>query len=369
MSNLGSRQLGSATGTRVPAVLALGRRLGRALLLDRPLGFWRDELSPLSSRHELRAPVVDVIAETHDVKTFVLAPRTWPGHAAGQYVPVEVEVDGVRMRRCYSVSSAPGDRTLAITVKRVPGGRVSTWMHDHLRVGSMVRLGAPAGEFVLPDVVPARLLLLSGGSGATPVMAMLRDLAERGAVTDVVYLHAARSAKDVLFADELTVLASIHPGLRVVLALDDTHPALDERRLGELVSDFAERETFLCGPTGMMQRLAVAWNGAEARLHQERFVAAPTELKSERGARVFLAGAERVVTTTGEGSLLDELERAGERPAHGCRMGICNSCRCRKRSGVVEDRTTGRLSSEPDEDIRLCVSVARSDVELDLTRV
>jgi len=377
MSPIVSRELG-----------ALGRRLGRALLLDRPLRFWLDEVAPLASRRELRARVVAAIDETHDVKTFVLAPRTWPGHTAGQYVPVEVELDGVRVRRCYSISSRPDDRNLAITVKRVEGGRVSTWMHDHLRVGTVVRLGEPAGEFTFtPDLeveVPPPLLLLSGGSGATPVMAILRALAAQGAtdskggsagvlparrpIDDVVYLHAARSAEDVIFADELATLAKLHPGLRVVLHLDDAHPGsfLDVDRLRELVPDFAERETYLCGPTGMMNGLAKAWAGNEARLHQERFVAAPTTMTTERGARVFLTGKDRVVTTTGEGSLLEELERAGERPEHGCRMGICNSCRCRKRSGVVEDTTTGLLSTEPDEDIRLCVSVARSDIELAL---
>lgn len=370
MSPIVSRQLVSANGTGAP-VGTLRRRLGRALLLDRPLRFWLDEVAPLAARQELRARVVAVIDETHDVKTFVLAPRTWPGHAPGQYLPIEVEIDGVRVRRCYSISSRADDRNLAITVKRVEGGRVSTWMHDHLRVGAIVRLGEPAGDFTYAvDVdelaeLPPPLLLLSGGSGATPVMAILRTLAAQGAIDDVVYLHAARSAKDVIFGGELTNLAWLHRGLRVVLHLDDANGLLDVDRLRALVPDFSDRETYLCGPTGMMSALAKAWAGNEARLHQERFAAAPPAMKSERGARVFLAGKDRIVTTTGEGSLLDELERSGERPAHGCRMGICNSCRCRKKSGVVEDRTTGLLSSEPDEDIRLCVSVARGDLELE----
>lgn len=195
-------------------------------------------------------------------------------------------------------------------------------------------------------------------------MAILRALAAKGAIEDVVYLHAARSARDVILAEELARLARVHPGLRVVLHLDDERGLFGIDRLRELVPDFAERETYLCGPTGMMDGLAPAWAGNEARLHTERFAPTPATTTSTRGARVFLAGGERVVTTTGEGSLLEELERAGERPDYGCRMGICNTCRCRKKSGVVEDRTTGLLSGEPDEDIRLCVSVARGDVEL-----
>src|SRR4051812_12796578 len=120
--------------------LRTAQRVGRALLLDRPFRFWVDELAPVSSRAELRARVVEVREETHDVKTFVLAPRVWPGHRAGQWVPVDVEVDGMRLRRCYSISSAPAERHVAVTVKRVPDGRVSSWMHAHLRTGDFLRI-------------------------------------------------------------------------------------------------------------------------------------------------------------------------------------------------------------------------------------
>jgi len=171
---------------------AVGATIAKRLMLDRQFEFWLGEIRPAWSIDELRARVVDVIDETHDVKTFVLAPNAaWPGHRAGQYVPVDVEIDGKRVRRCYSISSAPGER-IAITVKRVADGRVSTWVHERIQRGDVLPLGAPAGDFVVAEEAPGKLLLISGGSGVTPVMAILRDLAARGEVRDVVFVHCAR---------------------------------------------------------------------------------------------------------------------------------------------------------------------------------
>lgn len=359
------------------AAFAAARTLAKHLTLDRQIDFWMHEVDPASSFSELRARVVEVIAETHDVSTFILAPnRLWPGHQAGQFVTVEVEVEGVRMQRCYSLSSAPGAGHIAITVKRVHGGRVSSWMHDHVRRGDVVRLGMPAGEFVLPDSAPSpKLLLLSGGSGITPVMAILRDLSQRNAVGDVVFVHAARSLRDVIFERQLADLARRHPGLHVSFFIENDITRggrLDRAKLAAAVPDLAERETMLCGPAGMMEALAPTWieSGLLHRLKTERF-APVARLASPAGAapakvKLALVRSGRTVLTQQSETLLEQLERAGEQPAHGCRMGICNTCVCRKTSGVVEDIVTGVVSSEPDEDIRLCVSRARTDIELAL---
>jgi ferredoxin-NADP reductase len=201
---------------------SLRTTLGRGLMLGRDLEFWLGEVNARWSVRETRARVVTVVNETRDVKTFVLRPNAgWRGHRAGQYATVEVEIAGVRVRRCYSMSSAPADPLVSFTVKRAQGGKVSRWLHDRVRAGDVLRLGPASGDFVLPEPAPARLLLLSGGSGITPVMSILRDLAARGAVGDVVMLHYARSRADVIFGRELASLAASHPGLRVVFGLDD----------------------------------------------------------------------------------------------------------------------------------------------------
>jgi len=185
-------------------------------------------------------------------------------------------------------------------------------------------------------------------------------------------VHHARSARDVIFARDLDALAARHPRLRLHTCLADAASGpgrFDEARLRALVPDFAERETFLCGPAGLMARVERMWReaGASGRLHQERFALAPAPPARSRAdpVTVTLARSGRTFTAR-SGTLLEELERAGERPASGCRMGLCQTCRCRKRSGTVENLLTGAVSSAPDEDIQPCISIARSDLELGL---
>jgi stearoyl-CoA 9-desaturase NADPH oxidoreductase len=354
---------------------ALPATIASRLFLDRQLEFWLREFGSIGSLAEIRARVLDVIAETEYAKTFVLQPNArWSGHLAGQYTTIEAQIDGVRVRRCYSISSAPSSRLLSITVKRLPDGRVSSWLHDNVKPGGVLTLQPPAGEFVLPEALPDKLLMLSGGSGITPVMSMVRDLDRRRAIRDLVFVHCARSRDETIFASALEEIAERIPGFRLVLFLSDDRIGVgrfDEEKLLGLVPDFADRYTFLCGPTALMERAERLWaeKGIVARVRRERFVAAGVsntgsvaagtgEIKLVRSGQTVLAGSP--------GTLLEQLERGGAKPAYGCRMGICQTCKCRKKSGTVENLVTGAVSSEPDEDIQLCITLARSDLELAL---
>jgi ferredoxin-NADP reductase len=349
--------------------------LTKRLFLDRHLDFWLREVDPTLSVREFRARIVDIIVETRDTRTFVLRPsRRWKGFAAGQYVTLEVEIEGVRRRRCYSISSAPdAGPSFTITVKRVEGGSVSAWLHDRARIGEVVTIGPAAGGFVLPRPAPAKLLFVSGGSGITPIFSLLTDLAAQGGLRNAVLLHYAPTREDVIFHDRLVALAERHPGLRLLLRF--TRGKNADARFGEeglrgLVPDFVERHTFLCGPPALMEEVERVWarRGLADRLQRERFVppAARTVVEGAAGARVTLLKSERSFESDGRGTLLEQAERAGAKPAFGCRQGICHTCKCRKRSGAVQNLLTGEISSEPDEDIQLCISVVRSDVELSL---
>jgi ferredoxin-NADP reductase len=233
----------------------------------------------------------------------------------------------------------------------------------------VLRLGPAAGDFGLNAAAPAPLLLVGGGSGITPLMSILRELAGRGAVHDVVLVVHARSRADVIFGEELETIAERHPGLRLIVRLDDEHGGFDEDRLAALVPDFPARTTLLCGPAGLMDRVERMWAraGASARLQREQFGAPPLTVPPPGApVAVRLTASARTVAAAGPGTLLEQLERAGERPASGCRIGICQTCKCRKQTGVVENLRTGAISSDPDEDIQLCISRARSDLELGL---
>ena len=328
-------------------------------------------LHPMLSLTEVRARVVRVVHETASTKTFVLQPNAlWQGALAGQFVSLQVEVAGRRESRMYSISSRPGARRLAITVQRQTGGRVSNHLHDHIGIGDVLTLSQGMGEFVLPAKLPEKILLLSAGSGITPVMAMLRDLKARGYSGDVVFMHVCRRPQDQIFADALASLQASFPQLRLVQHFSAEAGRLNPAALHANVLDLSARSTWVCGPGAWMDEMHLYWRtaGFATALQSERFMAAPvlpTQLAGTPVTVSFKASAKQF-TTSGSEALLIQAERNGLSPKHGCRIGICRSCQCTKTSGTVQNLQTGEISSKPNELIRLCISAARSDVALDL---
>jgi ferredoxin-NADP reductase len=158
--------------------------------------------NPLWSARELRGRVLEVRRETEDSATLVIKPG-WGfsfDYQPGQYVGIGLLMDGRWRWRSYSLTSTPtkGSRTIAITVKAMPEGFLSTHLVDGVAPGTIVRLAAPQGNFVMPDPAPASVLFLTGGSGITPVMSMLRTLARRDQITDIVHVHSAPTESDLL---------------------------------------------------------------------------------------------------------------------------------------------------------------------------
>src|ERR1700722_3093672 len=158
-------------------------------------------INPLWSTQELRGRIERIEHETSDAVTVVIKPGwKWPGHKPGQYLRVGMPVDGIHHWRAYSITSDPGrpDGCISITPKLVDTGKVSPYLVRTARPGVIVRLGSVEGAFTLPDPLPAKMLFISAGSGITPIMSMLRSLDRGGGLTDVVHLHSARTADDVI---------------------------------------------------------------------------------------------------------------------------------------------------------------------------
>ncbi|NGY03490.1 ferredoxin reductase [Solimonas terrae] len=329
--------------------------------------------NPRWSLTEIRAEVVGREQQTADTLRFWLRPnRRWKGFRAGQHVAITAEIDGVRHTRVYSLSCDPAvPGLLTLTVKRQADGRVSNWLHDQLRVGSIVTLGDADGDFVLPTH-GGPLLLLSAGSGITPMLALLYELRARvragDTEQDIVLVHVCRDAGDQIFANEVRELAADWPALRIETwhSASRGRPAPDA--LLAAVPDYATRDTFLCGPSAFMADIEAHWadRGITERLRLERFGAAPRRLETGDASEVRCARSERIFTTEAGEALLPAAERAGLKPAYGCRIGVCRTCLCHKRGGTVENLVTGERSGNGDEWIRLCVSTPRSDLELEI---
>ena len=331
-------------------------------------------LHPMLSLTEVRARVVRVLSETASTKTFVLQPNAlWTAAKAGQFVRVRLELNGRIIERVYSLSSRSGSRRLAITVKRQDGGLVSRHLHDTVRQGDMLTISQAHGDFVLPveaGQLPEKILLLSAGSGITPVMAMLRDLQARQYAGDVVFVHVCRQPDELIFADALQRIKNAFPALTLILHFTQTAGRFSGQTLLASVPDIAQRTTWMCGPGPLMAAVQQLWDDQAfaAPLHSERFVAVPLLPAAAPGtpSLVTFAASGKTFTTSGTAPLLMQAEGAGLAPKHGCRIGICRSCQCTKKSGTTENLQTGEISSAPNELIRLCISAARSDIALDL---
>jgi ferredoxin-NADP reductase len=323
-----------------------------------------DLVNPLRAGADLRGRIEAVHPETDDAATIVIRPgRGWRGHVAGQYIRIGVDVDGVRLWRAYSVTSptSRADGRITITVKAIPDGKVSNHMVRRAKPGMVVHLDQACGEFVLPKARPAKVLYLTAGSGITPAMGMLRDTE----FADVVMVHSAPRKEDVIFRNDLHDLVADEK-LRLVELHTDTDGMLDLARLEELVPDWAERETWACGPAGLLDAAEAHWagHGKAESLHTERF--RPSVVIAGDGGEVTFSTTGKTVTADGATPLLNVGEDAGVLMKSGCRMGICFGCVTPLKSGAVRDLRTGEITEgDPGVLIQTCVSAAAGPCDLE----
>jgi stearoyl-CoA 9-desaturase NADPH oxidoreductase len=339
-------------------------------LLTGPHGVDRytELVAPTWTLGEARAKVVDVRRTTPRSVTLTLAPNDTftAAHTikAGQYVNLSVEIDGRRHTRCYSPANAEAGSHLELTIGVHDGGLVSNYLYQHAHRGMVVRLTSVGGDFVLPAKMPRRILFVSGGSGITPVMAMVRTLIAQGHQGEIAFVHYARSAAEACYRDELATL----PGVRVLHG----YTRSSEADAGDLVGRFgadhlaaalpAPDAVFVCGPTSLVD----AVRDHCEHVYTESFVPPVFDAPANpSGGRVTFADSGIDAVDDGR-SLLEQAEAAGLKPENGCRMGICHTCTRRKTSGTVRNLITGAVSTGPDEDVQICVSVPVGDVDLSL---
>src|SRR6478609_2945408 len=331
-----------------------------------------DVFHPLRSGAELRGKIVEVRPETLEATTIVIKPgRDWAGHVPGQYVRIGVDVDGVRLWRTYSLTHGPRpDGHISLTVKAIPGGVVSNYLVHRARTGQMIQLAQAQGEFVLPLPMPPKLLLVTAGSGITPVIGMLRNLFSRSEpyTGDIVLLHSAMTRDAVIFGPELRGYAA-RGLIRLIELHTDVDGMLDVADLDTLVPDLAERTSYACGPAGLLDALEEHYSTRELTLNVERF--RPTTVVAGEGGTVsFTSGT--TIEADGSTPILDAAEGAGVLMPSGCRMGICMGCVIPLKSGAVRDLRNGALTvAVPGETgpagvpIQTCISAAAGACHID----
>jgi stearoyl-CoA 9-desaturase NADPH oxidoreductase len=331
-------------------------------------------INPLWSTQELRGRIERIEREAGNAVTVVIKPGwDWPGHKPGQYLRVGMPVDGVHHWRAYSITSDPerADGCISITPKLVESGKVSPYLVRTARPGAIVRLGGVEGAFTLPDPLPAKLLFISAGSGITPIMSMLRSIDRGDGFADVVHLHSARTADEVIFGAELRELDRRNPGFRLHEQLTAEHGRIAPADLDRLCPDWPGRETFLSGPPDMLAAMTAHWKrriGNCDRLHVEHFQPYLGGEEGEQGEGGTIRFRVSDVTAVSDGSqpILVAGEEAGATLPYGCRMGICHTCVGRLCSGRVRDLRTGTVHGQSGEMVRTCINAPEGAIEIEL---
>jgi len=332
-----------------------------------------------------------VVDETHDVKTFEF--RVGDGlpvrFEPGQFMTVSAIVQGQAVERCYTISSPPTRPWLvSITVKRVPGGVMSNWLHENMKPGTLLRAYGPSGAFTPTAAPAAKSLYLSAGSGVTPLMSMTRASIDLGLNRDVVFVHSARTPADIIFREELRRLVELSPRLRTYFVCEGAGDEgwsgptgrLSLQLLSQWVPDYAEREVFTCGPAGYMNavhELLREGGHDPARYHQESFdigagiaaePAAPESTAAHDTFTVKLARSSKAFAMSASETVLSAARKAGVAIPSSCSQGICGTCKTKVLEGTVDMKHNGGIRErEVQKGFRLlCCSRPTSDLVLEL---
>ncbi|XWK86066.1 MAG: FHA domain-containing protein [Phormidium sp.] len=374
---------------------------------------------------KLKVKCVQVVDETSDVKTFrfVAIPPVLFTYKPGQFISLDLEINGKEVSRCYSISSSPSrPHSLEITVKRIPDGLVSNWLHNNIKVGSEVQLSSPMGDFTFFAHPTQKLLLISAGSGITPMMSMARWICDTGSDIDVVFLHSSRTPDDIIFRRELELMAARH--LNFHLAITTTKLEFSQVWLGykgrvnesmliSSVPDFGDRTIYVCGPEPFMQGIKTILEKLEfprQNFFKESFglstqeksqpekitVSAPTsrplqlslssmlsqlqpdlpKLEHTNGNRatlspttssspatvVFTKSGKEVIWD-GEKSILELAEQENVAIRRGCGKGFCGACKQKLLSGNVEYKEEPRALQDSDRSVGLILTCIAEPVE------
>jgi ferredoxin-NADP reductase len=350
-----------------------------------------------NGRHIVRC--VKVIQETWDVRTFCFMadqPIMF-FFKPGQFVTLELEIEGQPIMRSYTISSSPSvPYSFSVTIKRVPGGKVSNWLHDTLHEGYELAVHGPVGLFNAIDFPNPKVLYLSGGVGITPCMSMARWFFDTNGKVDMAFIHSARSPKDIIYHRELEHMASRIENFSLHLICEKHgfgepwagyRGYLNHKMLELMVPDFLEREVFCCGPTPYMNAVKRLLENAGfdmKRYHEESFGATPPEARADAEEHAeqaadapevdaadlhqveFTSSGKSIRVAPGE-TVHAAAAKVGLMIPKACGMGICGTCKVLKLGGEVEMEHNGGITEEDEAEgfILSCCSVPKGDVRIE----
>jgi glycine betaine catabolism B len=352
----------------------------------------RDTVQTIVSRlhpPRMRLQVSEIVTETPTSRTlrFRRVDGELPVFRPGQYVNLFVDVDGVLTSRPYSIASAPGRPYLEITVRDKPGGFVAPYLLREIDVGDHLESTGPAGNFYYEPLIDGDdLVFLAGGSGITPFMSIIRDAVQGERSLRMHLIYGSRTPADVIYGDELALLAETSPNLSYSLVISEPPPdyegltgLLDAALIQSQVGELAGKTFFLCGPNAMTDLCQAALRELGVPPHRIRreLYGPPADITGEPGwptgtaadtlLAVTIEGQKTIRALAGE-PLLNALERHGFAVPSVCRSGECSACRIRLLSGRVymPPHTSLREADRAHSYIHACASYPLTDLVIRL---
>lgn len=329
--------------------------------------------------------LVSIIPQTHDTKTlrFALPTGQSISFKPGQFLSLTFLFDGRKETRCYSIcNSSATSGYIEITPKRMKNGSVSSYLNDRAKSGLTIEAAGAFGQFFFDQQLHKRIVLVAAGSGITPMISMLRTIADLGLETTATLLYCVRTSRDIIFASELKRIAEEIPTFRYDILCSEPEPGLPDSRgrinsnwVAAKVDKVAESDFFLCGPAPFMEvaRTILIDLGADPiRIHQEHFSGPPSLSNSaEKQATVpgtveFVRSAKKATIRSGQ-SLLQLAEESGVTIPFSCRQGQCGTCKVRLIAGSVAMDEEGGLDALSREHgfVLTCVGRAEGEVRID----
>ena len=341
--------------------------------------FWLQRINPLWSTEEMRGRITQRQQISDDMYALTIqCNRQMDFGLAGQHHPVFVEINGIRYERNYSLTRLDPQH-VALHVKHVAGGLVSTWLCEQAQIGDIIRFGAPYGEVEFPHFQSQRLAFLAAGSGITPVYSLLHDLHVTKCFADyqIHLLYWVSKQGELAFFEQFQQWQAQYPNFKVdyictrepATANDPLHTRLSAQHVAQIdtIEDVA---VFACGPSGFVETAQSLTMNAKQFQGEALYFSTPnvsdTASTAVEYVDLHLTRSNKHVQIKKGESILSALEAENIRPQHGCRMGICNKCACQKVSGSTQHIANKQQNHEAHQSLRICVNSAQSDLELDL---
>lgn len=332
------------------------------------------------SKQFQRLKVKDIIRETEQTISIVFdIPNELKkafSYQAGQYLTLKAEINGEEVRRSYSLSSSPSEEEWKVSSKRIPDGKMSTFLDKDLEVGMELDVMPPEGRFTTENLSnPINIVLFAAGSGITPIISILKDTIQKDIHNKVHLFYGNSTEKDIIFKKELQKLSEKYKkqlNIKFFLSKESPNVRIDEintQTLIESLPNYKEYNYFICGPEGMIEACKTGLEKMsipKEKIHIEYFASPKSSEEKVQeiitgevcDIKVILDGEEHEITMQGDETILESAERIGIDPPFSCHSGVCTTCQAKVLRGNVEmENNFGLADEEVEQGIVLtCIS-------------